>query len=339
MTPLRITIVGTNSWVSSLARIIGETTSQNPDIFAGNVRYWMARNSTGNGVTDSTLPKNMIVAENLVDACKDAEILIFAVAREDITGICKELAKTLNLNGHTEAISFIRGIPIQNGSRIKLVSEEIEHILHIPCSVLMGANRASDLDSNTFCEATVGCKDKKKSGRMLKKLFETRNFRVNVLEDAQTVEICGALKEIVACAAGFSDGLGYGDNTKAAILRLGLMEIIRFAKHFYPNSSPSTFLESCGLADLIATCNTGTSRKVCDALVKQKKPLGEVEKTLLDGESAPGPQIAKEIFRLMAATGDELPRQFPLLTAVHEICSGVVEPGSLIDYLRKEPNC
>ena len=93
--------------------------------------------------------------------------------------------------------------------------------------------------------------------------------RVSVVSDTQIVEICGALKNIVACAAGFCDGLKCGDNTKAATIRLGLKEMMKYGEHFYPGGNPATYFESCGVADLITTCYGGRNRKVSEAFVSR----------------------------------------------------------------------
>ena len=78
-------------------------------------------------------------------------------------------------------------------------------------------------------------------------------------------------QNIVAVAAGIVDGLELGDNSKAAVMRIGLMEMISYAKTFYSHSKLETFFESCGVADLITTCYGGRNRKIAEAFVRTKK--------------------------------------------------------------------
>ena len=119
--------------------------------------------------------------------------------------------------------------------------------------------------------------------------------RVSVVTDPNIVEICGALKNIVACAAGFCDGLKMGDNTKAAIIRLGLQEMIQYGDIFYPGGNHATYFESCGVADLITTCYGGRNRKVSQAFVERKKSIAELEGEMLNGQKLQGPETAAEV--------------------------------------------
>merc|ERR1719238_1420730 len=120
-------------------------------------------------------------------------------------------------------------------------------------SVLMGANVANEVAKGDFAEATIGCTDLA-IGEKWVKLFNTSDFACSAVEDVAGAELCGALKNVVALGAGFCDGLGYGGNTKAAIIRIGWEEMAAFIRHFHPGVKDSTLLESCGVADLITTC-------------------------------------------------------------------------------------
>merc|ERR1719198_2859667 len=170
-----------------------------------------------------------------------------------------------------KVLSAVKGIDF-NDEGIVLISDILRDGLNADCSVLMGANVANEMASDAFCETTIGYKDAT-NGELFRLAFDAPSFKVGTVQDTVGVELCGALKNIVAIGAGFCDGLGYGGNTKAAIIRIGLKEMVKFCKTFYPNDgiSDDTFLESCGVADLITTCYGGRNRKCAEAFAAAGK--------------------------------------------------------------------
>ena len=148
-------------------------------------------------------------------------------------------------------------------------------------------------------------------------------------------------QNIVACGAGFVDGMKCGDNTKAAVIRIGLMEMIKYCNEHHKEAGGgdfprlSTFFESCGVADLITTCYGGRNRRVSEAFVTTGKSLSELEAEMLGGQKLQGPETAAEVNFMLKQKG--LEAQFPLFTAVHKICVGQMKVEEFIDQLRSHP--
>ncbi|XP_013413079.1 glycerol-3-phosphate dehydrogenase [NAD(+)], cytoplasmic isoform X1 [Lingula anatina] len=383
--PLKVAIVGSGNWGSAIAKIVGHNVLKSDD-FATEVKMYVYEEMVdGRKLTEiintehenikylkgHKLPENVVAVPDARDACREADILIFVLPHQFVRRICS------NLQGHIKptavAISLIKGFDVHDKG-LELISNVVRTMLSIDCAVLMGANIASEVAGENYCEATIGCK-KPDFGKLLKKLFQTDYFRIVVVEDEITVELCGALKDIVgisadiidcvykkqvpegekpdeiyykekgtvdhvyrnvtATGAGFVDGLGYGDNTKAAVIRLGLMEMVKFCEEFYPGSKMSTFLESCGVADLVTTCYGGRNRRVAEAFVKTGKSIPELEKEMLNGQSLQGPPTAAEINIMLKAKNME--DRFPLFTAIHRICIRELEPQKFIDCLKNHP--
>ncbi|MCL4141273.1 UNVERIFIED_CONTAM: hypothetical protein GTU68_056022, partial [Idotea baltica] len=307
MAPLkRVCIIGSGNWGSAIAKIVGSNTPKF-DHFENEVNMYVYEEMVdGKKLTEvintehenvkylkgHKLPANVVAVPDLIATVKDADILVFVLPHQFIKRTCQ------TLKGHVKAdavgISLIKGFDIADGGGIALISHIIRDELSIPMSVLMGANLAHEVADEKFCETTIGCKDTE-AGKIYRQLMQTEYFRVVVVDDVEAVEVCGALKNIVACGAGFVDGLGYGDNTKAAIIRLGLMEMIKFCEVFYAGSKLGTFFESCGVADLITTCYGGRNRKVSEAFVKTGKTIAELEKEMLNGQKLQGPYSAAEV--------------------------------------------
>ena len=120
-----------------------------------------------------------------------------------------------------------------------------------------------------FCETTIGTPSPI-DAQLWHAVFHSPSvFHVNCVPDVAGVSLSGALKNVVALAAGFVDGLGLGGNTKAAILRIGLQEMRGFCLEFFQGSKADTFTnESAGIADLITTCYGGRNRKCAEEFAK-----------------------------------------------------------------------
>lgn len=281
------------------------------------------------------LPENVVAITDLVESCKDATMLVFVVPHQFVERICKQLAG--KIRSDARAISLIKGLDESSNTSndIDLISRKISFMLSIDVSVLMGANLANDIAAERFSEATIGYSQMQlATAQEWRELFETKYFRIELIDDVCGVEICGALKNIVAVASGFVDGLygeGQGNNSKAAVMRLGMQEIRRFCALFDPSTiQEETFWASCGLADMITSCYGGRNRKFGDAFIREKLAAANnpsvqasitiegLENKLLNGQKLQGPATALKVYHYL--TAQNLTQDYPLFNTVYRIC-------------------
>lgn len=162
----------------------------------------------------------------------------------------------------------------------------------------------------------------------MKKLFHRPYFHVRMVHDVAGVSLGGALKNVVALAAGFVDGLGWGDNAKAAVMRVGILEQVNFGKTFFSTVRTETFTEeSCGVADMITSCSGGRNFRCAKMCVQEGKPIGEIEERELNGQKLQGTSTAYEVHSFLEAKGKT--RDFPLFTAVWRILEGKSRPEEI----------
>lgn len=150
-----------------------------------------------------------------------------------------------------------------------------------------------------------------------KSLFHRPYFHVRLVSDVAGVSLGGALKNIVALAAGFVDGRGWGDNAKAAVMRVGLLEMVKFGKEFFGQTvHAGTFTEeSAGVADLITSCSGGRNHRCAKIAVAEGISVDEVEARELNGQKLQGTSTAKEVNSFLKTRG--LESEYPLFTAVY----------------------
>ncbi|KAL9015749.1 MAG: hypothetical protein Q9185_006871 [Variospora sp. 1 TL-2023] len=163
---------------------------------------------------------------------------------------------------------------------------------------------------------------------LLKTLFYRPYFHVQVVSDVAGVSLGGALKNIVAIATGFVAGMGWGDNAKAAVMRVGLLEMVKFGKMFFSMSvRTETFTEeSAGVADLITSCSGGRNYRCAKMSVERNISIHEVEKEELNGQMLQGLSTAEDVYGFLKARGKE--DEFPLLVGTY---SEYLDPNGSVD--------
>jgi len=325
----KIAMVGSGNFGSALVRILGRNALRH-DTFDSEVKMYVHEemidgkpltqiiNETNENVKylkGAKFTTNVVASPKIEDAVDGATMICFCLPHQFLKPMVPAI-KAAAAPG-VKCLSAIKGIDFDDKG-IVLISDIIREQLQADCSVLMGANVANDMASDAFCETTIGYKDQA-NGELFKLAYDDPALKVGIVQDTVGVELCGALKNIVAIGAGYVDGLGYGGNTKAAIIRIGLKEMVKFCKTFYGGIQDDTFLESCGVADLITTCYGGRNRKCAEAfaLANKTKSLEEIEAELLGGQKLQGTLTAKEVNHILKMKG--LEHEFPFFTTVYKI--------------------
>jgi len=338
----KVTIIGGGNWGSAVSKIVGDNVQKKSDLFQDKVNMWVYEEIIdGMKLTDIIntqhkndkylpgikLPKNVTAIPDLVGATKDSDILVFVLPFPFVMEICKQL------KGHIKpeafAVSLVKGV-ISSSEGLHLVSQIIHKTLDIDVSVLMGANLADEVAREEFGETTIGARNQE-NGQYLYELFNNPHFQVTVVSDCVGVEIFGALKNIVAIGAGICDGMEFSLNTKAAVIRIGMMEMLKFAQMFYKGVEISTLFESCGVADLVVTCFGSKHRKVAEAMARSGKSVFVLIVELLNGETIDGPECSKEVNIFLKEK--KMEKEFPLFTAVYQICYEGLPPSQLLKDL------
>ncbi|KIM32384.1 hypothetical protein M408DRAFT_326972 [Serendipita vermifera MAFF 305830] len=351
----KVTIVGSGNWGSAIASIAAKNTLRHSKQFDPEVIMWIFEEDYEgkplSQVINEThenprylpgihLGDNVIAQPNMEEALKDATALIFVLPHQFLRGVLKQLKGKVNENAR--AVSLIKGVDVQ-GHMIKTFPALISEELGISCSSLSGANIANEVAQEKFSESTLGVPAPEgftddvnhlPDAMLWKPLFDTKTFRINVVPDVEGVGLCGALKNIVAVAAGFVDGLDWGSNAKAAIMRIGMNEVKDFCLEYFPTTQAATFLEeSCGIADIITSSLGGRNRQVAEAMVKRGKTFHELEPEMLKGQKLQGPQTALDVHEFLLTKGTKRPNGYPLFEAVWKICYEDAKPETLIDNL------
>ncbi|MFA5200166.1 MAG: NAD(P)H-dependent glycerol-3-phosphate dehydrogenase [Candidatus Omnitrophota bacterium] len=245
------------------------------------------------------LPKEIKVTSDIKQAVHDKQILVLAVPSQ----YCRSVLKRIKgcYSKETIFLSVTKGIEIESSSRMsEIIAEEMGKVKF---AVLSGPTIAHEVAIGIPTTAVVASKEIK-IRKAIQKIFSTESFRIYTNSDVTGVELGGSLKNVIAIACGVSDGLGFGTNTKAAILTRGLAEISRLGVAM--GSKLETFSGISGLGDLVTTCISKQSRnrKVGELIGKGKKLMDIYAHMRMVAEGVP---TAKSSYALSLKYKVEMP--------------------------------
>ena len=319
---LKVGIIGTTIWGITLAVILAEK-GIDVGLWARTEKEARKLQKSGPDPDETpgvAFPPKVIITHKIEEALDEARAVILVVPsqsmRQNIKLIAGHIGKSMLV------ISAAKGLEIGSGLRMsQVIAEEINHRFHSNICVISGPNLAREI----LCgrpAATVAAAEDGSVARRAQRVLSTSNLCVFTNTDVVGIELGGALKNIIALGAGIADGLGYGDNAKAAFMTRGLTEITALGVAMGAN--PLTFSGLAGLGDVITTCASPLSRNHYVGVELTKgRPVTEI----LSNMSG----VAEGVTTTLVARNlaDKLGLEMPITERIYQVLYEDADPGEV----------
>lgn len=324
----KIAVLGAGSWGTALSIVLADN--------GHDVRLWSHRRDQVEEINEKhgnerylpniTLPKNLIGYEHIEEAVQDADIVLFVVPTSAIREVCAKIEDIVSV--HTVFVHASKGIEPNSLKRIsEIIEEELPMCKQENIVILSGPSHAEEVALRQPTTVTVASKNDSHA-KLVQHVFINEVFRVYTSDDVVGVELGGALKNIIALGAGLSDGLGFGDNAKAALITRGLAEITRLGTSMGAN--PLTFLGLCGVGDLIVTSTSVHSRNWrAGNLLGKGKTVDEVLSHM--GMVVEGIRTTKAAYQLSVEQDVEM----PITNGLYSILFEDEDPKEVVEQLMR----
>lgn len=324
----KVAVLGAGSWGTALSIVLSDNEH--------DVRLWSHRQAqvdeiniehTNNRYLDGvSLPKNIRAFNDIQAAIKEVDAIIFVVPSSAIREVCEKIKHLLP--DDVTIVHASKGIEPESLKRIsEIICEEIPSYHDNDIVILSGPSHAEEVALRHPTTVTVASKNENKAN-FAQNLFINEFFRVYTSSDVIGVELGGALKNIIALGAGISDGLGFGDNAKAALITRGLAEITRLGTAMGAN--PLTFLGLCGVGDLIVTSTSIHSRNWrAGNLLGKGKTLDEILSEM--GMVVEGVRTTKAAYQL----GKKQHVEMPITNGLYDVLFKEKDPKLVVEQLMK----
>ena len=308
---LKVGLLGGGSWGTTVASLVARNTAAK--LWARNketVKEINEQHSNSKYLPGAKLTKSLGACDTIEETVRDADVIVMGIPAQNFRSVLEE-AKG-HIRPWVPIVSLSKGL--EKGSLLRM-TEIIESVMpgH-PAGVLTGPNLAREIIAGQAAASVIATVDDNISVA-LQKIFSTGLFRVYTNEDVVGCELGGALKNIVAIAAGMGDGMGAGDNTRAAVITRGLAELTRLG--IAMGGRRRTFAGLAGMGDLVATCNSTQSR---NRHVGFQLGTGRSLKDIIEEMSmvAEGVKSAPVVMELASKFGIEMPISYEVNRVVND---------------------
>jgi glycerol-3-phosphate dehydrogenase (NAD(P)+) len=297
-----IAILGSGAMATASSVLLSENADQSVRMWVRNAdhaRDMAARRENRRLLPGVTIPPGVMISADVDEAVAGAEFLVAAIPTKYLRATLEGIVSALG--DDRPVVSVIKGLETETFLR---PSEIIADVLGSRAVVaLCGPSHAEEI-SRRLPASVVAASGDIALAKRVQEIFSTERFRVYTNPDIIGVELAGALKNIMAIAAGICDGLGYGDNAKSALLTRGLVEMTRFGVAL--GAEALTFAGLAGMGDLITTCFSPYSR---NRMVGERLGRGESLSEILDSMEgvAEGVTTAESVHGLSEQQGIEMP--------------------------------
>lgn len=247
------------------------------------------------------LPPELPLSADLDAAVAGAGLLVLAAPSQYMRSLLEQL-KAVERPADVLHVNVAKGIEV---STLKRMSELVAEVLGpVPYAALSGPSHAEEV-AHAVPTAVVVAADRAALAEAAREVFMNERFRVYTSADVVGVELGGALKNVLALAAGVCDGMGFGDNTKAALMTRGIVEMARLGQRM--GGQPETFSGLSGIGDLIVTCTSQHSRnRHVGEELGRGKCLADIQNAM-GGQVAEGVKTARSAYELARRTGVSTP--------------------------------
>lgn len=319
----KIGVIGAGSWGTALANTLAIKGHQVKiwDINQDHLKSMEEFRENKAFLPEVKLHENITISYTIEDTLKDGDIGLFSVPaqhfRQALTSALPYLSKEMVL------VNVAKGIEQKTLLTMSQIAEEVAP--EIPYVVLSGPSHAEEVGRMLPTTVAVASKDMK-FAEFIQDVFITDRFRVYTNHDVIGVELGGALKNIIALGAGISDGMGFGDNAKAAMMTRGIAEIARLGVQL--GAEVLTFAGLAGIGDLIVTCTSMHSRnRRCGMMIGQgMKPSEAVEKI---GMVVEGMYTTEAAYQLAKKVGVEM----PITECIYQVINDQIDAKEAVEVL------